>query len=154
LRAALVIALVAVVAALVIEFVKKPPAPDPLDSLAAFVGTHGKLAPLAPATAKFFDIPGESVVLTQCPVVSESGRTRSIGVRLRPNRHYVDILLSGTEPGNDGAYFYVTSTAGELISSAYIDTEPNKIDNAKQRFEHERDFWLVWQSETLKHEAK
>jgi hypothetical protein len=154
LRAAIVISLVAVVAALAIEFVKKPPAPQPLDHLAAFVGSHGKLAPLAPAVARFFGIPEESVVFTQCSVISESGRTRSIGVRLRPKLHYIDILLIDTEPGVDGAYFYLTSTTGELVESAYFDTEPHKIDDAEQRFEHERDFWLFWQNEKLKHDAK
>lgn len=150
-----VLALLAVVLAVVLiaKLVRPTPGPEPLDSLAAYVGTHGKLEPLAPAAGRFFGIPGESIVFTTCSVVSDNGRTRSIGVHVRPELHFIDILLINA-PNVDGANFYLTSTAGKLIESAYIDTEPHKIDDAQQRFEHELGFWQLWQRENVTHEAR
>ncbi len=153
LRAIIVFVAVAIVAAVTIMLASKPPAPEPLDSLAAYVGSRGKLAPLSPAAGRFFKIPGESIVFTQCSVISESGRTRSIGVHLRPELHYVDILLIDTNPGVEGADFYLTSTTGVLIESAHLDTELRRIEDAQPRFEHELAFWLNWQSEMNKHDA-
>jgi hypothetical protein len=149
----IVVLAVIVVAVFASKLVRRPLTPQPLDSLAAYVGAHGKLSPLAPAAGRFFGIPGESIVFTTCSVVSDSGKTRSIGVHVRPELHYIDILLIDA-PNVDGANFYLTSTTGELIQSAYLDTEPRKIDDAKQRFEHERDFWLNWQREMIKHDAQ
>ena len=153
-RAVILLAGVTIFAALVITFARKPPAPQPLEPLAAFVESHGTPVRMHPISAKFFGIPGESVVFTQCSAISDSGRTRSIGIRRRPELGHVDILLIDRPSGGDASYFYLTSPAGELVTSTYLDTEPRIIEDAVQRFEHERDFWLNWKSEKMKHDAK
>ncbi len=83
--------LLALVAALANEFLKKSPTPQLLEHLAAFVASHGKLAPFDPAAAKVFRIPRERVVFTRCIVVSDSGKMRAIGVhfaaRVELHRH-------------------------------------------------------------------
>jgi hypothetical protein len=106
-----------------------------------------------PVAAKFFGIRGENIVFTVRRAILGSGRMRSIGVRKRPESGHVDILLVDQPPGEDAAYFYLTSPAGELVTSTFLDSEPRIIEDAAERFGHERDFWLNWRSEKIKHEA-
>ena len=150
----LIMAALVVAAAILLPQLRNPAAPKPLEELAAFVESRGKPRAMLPDIAKFFDMPDGGGQFMGRSAIADSGRKRLIEVRRRTDSGIVDILLVDEHSDGRSAYFYQTSDAGKLIKSTYYETEPRPVDDANQRFENEKGFWITWLREHLKHEAK
>jgi hypothetical protein len=147
--ATLVLLLITIVLAVAAFRLRKSPVQKAMESLAQFVLNTVKttLVPVEPL--KHFGVPTDDLNFYQLRATSETGRMKAIQVRQRKDSGVIDIFLLDLRPTYAGR-FYLTGTHGHLMKAAFFDTQAEPIDGAQERFEHELEFWLMWQREKLK----
>jgi hypothetical protein len=108
-----------------------------MESLARFVIDRGKPAPMPPQPLTFFGLPTDDVTFYELRAVSQSGRTKGIFVRKRPDADVFDIFLVDLDR-TLGGYFYLTALHAHLTNAAYFDKHPESVPNAAERFEQKK----------------
>jgi hypothetical protein len=69
---------------------------------------------------------------------------------VRPSRIISPVWLLGISAAVLVAWNTRKTSRGELIKAAYLDPQPQPVNDAGERFKKELDFWKHWQSEKLK----
>lgn len=123
-------------------------------SLAAYVLEHGEPAWVPASCLEFFGVPPNEIGFRQLKAVSQSGRTKAVQVRKRPDAAHVDVFFLDLRPNDTRGDFYLTSTHGRLTKAAYFDAKPEPIADADRRFNEQKEFWFLWQREKTKWTAE
>jgi hypothetical protein len=125
---------------------------QPLDPLSLTLARIGKPDTMPPPAAEFFKIPAESVSIKEVRLSSEDGDHRSAQLLTATG----DIFFIHQPSGDSRMYFFRTNRRGRPMLACSIDSDLqlHPVDDAQSSFDKEKDFWLTFQAELSKHEAK
>lgn len=146
-RAAVALVAIAVLF-IVLEYAVRPTIdwfyPRQLLPLVQYVNQNGQAVKGHAFVADYFGIPndGNPLDYQQIGALSITGRGKSIAVRQRPTGQ-IDVMLSDLQ-GDQSGYFYHANVYGKLLKACLLETRPQEISDAEQRFAAEVQFWQGW----------
>lgn len=123
-------------------------------SLAEFVMETGKPAWIPARCLQYFGVPPGELGYRELKAVSQSGRTKAVQVRKRPESGIIDVFFLDLLPNDTRGNFFLTSTHGRLTKAAFFDIEPSQLKHADEEFDEQKRFWFLWQREKMKWAAK